>query len=169
MKKVTMLLLMAATMFTFASCNKENENTNANGGDTPAEPHGRMYGTSWVKTYKDFSLADEGYYEDHLYIYFCTATLRFLNNHSGERTLSKDIYDEIQHVTVEHHSDTVVHFTYVYKNNDNLFGPGVIYWDNGDSSNFYIQGFENDQRLYLEGEDFPDNSMPVYNLNTNQK
>lgn len=164
-KKLTVLLFVAATMFTFASCNKDNPDDNPSGGGASPETHGRMYGTSWTKTYKDFTVADDGYYEDHLYIHFCTATLRFLDNHSGERHLSKDIYDEIQHETVEHYSDTVMHFTYVYRGGENMFGPGMIYWDNGDSSRFYIQGYEGAEKLYIEGEDFPDNSLPEYTMN----
>ena len=174
-KKLIMLFFAAATMLIFMSCNKDNTNVNpstnstsdggTSGGGTTTETHGRMYGTSWTKTYKDFTVAEEGYYEDHLYIHYCTATLLFTTDNNGERRLSKDVYDEIQHETVEHYSDTVAHFTYVYNNGEKLYGPGMIYWDNGDSNKFYIQNIEGAVRLYMEGEDFPDHRWPTYSFN----
>ena len=165
-KKLTTLLFVAATMFTFSSCNKDDDNNpSGGGGNSTTETHGRMYGTTWTKTYKDFSVLDEGYNEDHMYIHFCTASLIFKTNSTGERHLSKDIYDEMQHETVEHFSDTVAHFTYIYNGGENPYGSGMIYWDNGDSNKFYIQGgYEGNVWLYMEGEDFPDNSSPKYSL-----
>lgn len=164
-KHLAAILFVAATLLTLASCNKDSDDKSSDGGSSPTpQVHSRMYGTSWTKVYKDFTVADEGYYEDHLYIHLCTATLKFKTDNTGERTLSKDVYDELQHETVEHFSDTTAHFTYVYKGGDNLFGPGMIYWDNGDSSKFYVQGREDNQWIYLEGEDFPDYSLPEYHL-----
>ncbi len=165
--KMLAVLLMAAITMTAVSCSEKEDDpqTGGNGGgDTPTETPGRMYGTQWLKTYKDFSHTEEGYYQDHLYIHFCTETLEFTSNTSGERHLGIDIYDEMQQETVEHLSDTVVPFTYVYKGGDNMFGQGMIYWGEGDSTRYYIQGTEDNQRLYLEGVDYPDNSQPVFGL-----
>lgn len=160
-KQIGMLLLMAALMIV-TSCTKEEPANNSNSSPTP-EAHGRLYGTRWTKNYTEHFM-DEGYYQDHYYVYKCSATLHFTTNNSGERTLSKDIYDEIQQVTTGHHSDTVAHFTYVYNGGDSQYGPGVLYWDNGDSSIFYINSLYGGDNIYIEGEEFPDNSTPVYLL-----
>ena len=159
-KKIGMLLLMAAAMM-ITSCTKE-EPANNNSSPTP-EAHGRLYGTRWTKNYTEHFM-DEGYYQDHYYVYKCSATLHFMTNNSGERTLSKDIYDEIQQVTTGHHSDTVAHFTYVYNGGDSQYGPGILYWDNGDSSIFYVNSLYGGDNIYIEGEEFPDYSTPVYLL-----
>ena len=162
-KTAVMLLLAAATLFTVASCS--DDDNNPGGGGTPVSPanHGRLYGTRWTKVYKDFSMVDEGYYDqnNHLYIHLCTATLTFSTDSTGLRHLSKDVYDVTDDVIVEHFSDTVAHFRYVYNGGDNQYGPGMLYWDNGTSNKFYVQNIGGES-IYVEGEDFPDNSQPIY-------
>lgn len=46
-KKLTMLLFVAATMFTFASCNKDNTDDNPSGGGSSANYPETVNGTYW--------------------------------------------------------------------------------------------------------------------------
>ncbi len=40
----------------------------------------------------------------------------------------------------------------------------MLYWDNGDSNKFYVQSIGGES-LYVEGEEFPDGSLPIYTPN----
>ena len=161
LKTAVVLFFAAFTTLTVASCG--DDNIAPGGGGNPGEPvnHGPLFGTSWTKTYKDFSGVEEGYNDGHLYILRCTATLTFTTDNTGTRHLSKDVYDQTEEVTVEHFSDTVVHFRYVHNGGDSQYGPGMLYWDNGDSNKFYVQSIGGES-LYVEGEEFPDGSLPIY-------
>ena len=53
---------------------------------------------------------------------------------------------------MEHFSDTVAHFRYVHNGGDSQYGPGMLYWDNGDSNKFYVQSIGGES-LYVEGEE----------------
>lgn len=161
LKSVAVLLMAVAATLAVASCTDENVTP---GNEVPTT-HNRMYGTRWNKVYKDFTVAPEGYYDqnNHMYIHLCTATLEFTTDSTGRRRLSKEIYDQTDEVAVEHYSDTVAYFRYVYRGGDSQYGPGTIYWSNGDSNQFYVQTLATgSESLYMAGEHFPDNSTPTY-------
>lgn len=165
-KKMTVLFLVAATMFTIAACG-EKENGNQSGNNPTPEQHGRMYGTSWTKTYEEHDIMDEGYYQDHYYLHRNSITLHFTTDSEGERIKDSYVYDDIQHDTTEHVTPVVTdNFTYVYKSGNLQYGEGVIYWENGDSSTFHVNNFYCGGRdnILVDGEQFPDNSFPCYVL-----
>ena len=59
-KKITMLLFVAATMITFASCNKENEGE----GDSSSISEAKLYGT-WHFENADYRHCDITFNTDH--------------------------------------------------------------------------------------------------------
>ena len=149
-QKTIILILMAAVAL--AACTKENET----GGNSPTTPetHGRLYNTRWQTTYDDHSIMDDGYYQDHYYVYRCTDVLHFTSNNSGTRHIDKKVYDMITQEATGEHADSTIRFTYVYKGGDSQYGPGTLYWENGDSNKFYVQNIGG-ERIYVEGLELP--------------
>ena len=155
------IILFVALLAMLTACTKENET----GDNTPSTPetHGRMYDTRWQTTYDDHSIMDEGYYQDHYYVYRCTDVIHFSNNNSGTRHIDKEVYDLIAQETTGEHADSTIRFTYVYKGGDSQYGPGVLYWENGDSNKFYVQNIGG-ERIYVEDLERPDYNPPCFYL-----
>lgn len=160
-KKLAALFLVTATILTYTSCNKDDGDNTPNGGSGGStDIHGRLYGTSWTKSYEWF---------DDLGNTFNTmkskATLRFITNTTGERVIKSDRYDYTGNTFIQHDPDEVKTFTYIYIGGDSQYGPGVIYWSNGDSTTFNINSLYGGRDNIITNEtDYPDNNYPVYYL-----
>lgn len=158
-KKLTVLLFVAATMFTFTSCNKDNNNPSGGGSGEPSV-QGRLYGTSWTKSYEWFD--DLGSTFNQMK---SKATLHFITNTTGERVIKTDRYDYTGTTLIQHDPNEVKPFTYVYRGDDSQYGPGVLYWENGDSNTFNINSlYGGRDNIITNEDDFPDNDFPVYYL-----
>jgi hypothetical protein len=166
-----MLFFMASAMFTVMSCSKDDNNnttTSIDGGTTPTPTpppvvqHGRLYGTSWALNYIYFDYVSEM----EAYRMKCTATLYFETDNTGKRVLKTDRYNVDGTTLIRNEPDTIKAFTYVYNGGDSQYGPGVLYWENGDSTKFNVCNFGDGDQIYTEEDDFPDPFiLPQYNLN----
>ena len=56
---------------------------------------------------------------------------------------------------MEHFSDTVAHFRYVHNGGDSQYGPGMLYWDNGDSDAIYHMNNDEVANLVWSGRAKP--------------
>ncbi len=171
-KKLTMLFFMAATMLTVMSCSKDSDDsgtsTSSSGGTTPTPApapvvqHGRLYGTSWSLNYVYFDYVSEM----EAYRMKCTATLYFETDNAGKRVLKTDRYNVDGTTLIRHEPDTVKVFTYVYNGGNSQYGPGVLYWENGDSTKFYVSNYGDGDQIYTEENGLPDPFiLPQYYLN----
>lgn len=171
-KKLTMLFFMAATMLTVMSCSKDSDDsgasTSSSGGTTPTPApapvvqHGRLYGTSWSLNYIYFDYVSEM----EAYRMKCTATLYFETDNAGKRVLKTDRYNVDGTSLIRNEPDTVKVFTYVYNGGDSQYGPGVLYWENGDSTKFNVCNYGDGDLIYTEEDDLPDMFiLPQYYLN----